>query len=185
MEIEDRFGSWRSEEVGDLIWSLGAMAAEYVFYGQNTTGVTGDVRNATSRAALMVGFRAMGPAAVDLSDRIADPQECREAEERVRERFSAIGHQIMNRSPGGLDSNPFAATLLDRDKRALIACLLGQGFVIAYQTVLQNREATERVAEDLIAAGELYGDDVTSLLDGVGLRKPEIDVLDEATWPAI
>jgi cell division protease FtsH len=185
MEIEDRFGSWRSEEVGDLIWSLGAMAAEYVFYGQNTTGVTGDVRNATSRAALMVGFRAMGPAAIDLSDRIADPQERIEAEERVRERFSAIGNQIMNRSPGGLDSNPFAATFADRDKRALIACLLGQGFVVAYQTVLQNREATERVAEELIASGELYGDDVTSLLDGVGLHKPEIDVLDEATWPAI
>ena len=43
MEIEDRFGHWRSEEVGDLIWGLGAMAAEYVFYGQNTTGVGGDV----------------------------------------------------------------------------------------------------------------------------------------------
>ena len=43
MEIEDRFGHWRSEEVGDLIWGLGAMAAEHVFYGQNTTGVTGDV----------------------------------------------------------------------------------------------------------------------------------------------
>ena len=51
--------------------------------------------------------------------------------------------------------------------------------------MLQNREGTERVAEELIRAGELYGDDVTSLLDGVGLRKPEIDVLDEATWPAI
>ena len=43
MEIEDRFGHWRSEQVGDLIWGLGAMAAEHVFYGQNTTGVGGDV----------------------------------------------------------------------------------------------------------------------------------------------
>ncbi|HEX5617239.1 MAG TPA: AAA family ATPase, partial [Solirubrobacteraceae bacterium] len=185
MEIEDRFGSWRSEEVGDLIWSLGAMAAEYVFYGQNTTGVTGDVRNATTRAALMVGFRAMGPAAIDLSDRIADPDEREAAEARVRARFQEIGFQIMNRSPGDLDSNMFAATLLDRDKRPLIATLLGQGFVVAYQTVLQNREGTERVAEALIAAGELYGDDVTGLLDLAALRKPDIDVLDEATWPAI
>ena len=46
MEIEDRFGHWRSEEVGDLIWGLGAMAAEHVFYGQNTTGVGGDVGSA-------------------------------------------------------------------------------------------------------------------------------------------
>ena len=51
-EIEDRFGHWRSEEVGDLIWGLGAMAAEHVFYGQNTTGVTGDVNSVTSRAAI-------------------------------------------------------------------------------------------------------------------------------------
>jgi ATP-dependent Zn protease len=185
MEIEDRFGHWRSEEVGDLIWGLGAMAAEYVFYGQNTTGVTGDVRSATSRAALMVGFRAMGPGAIDLSDRINDATERREAEERIRDRFEAIGYQIMNRAPGGLDSNQFAAALLDRAKRPLIAALLGQGFVIAYQTVVQNRQATERVADELIGKGELYGDDVTSLLDGVGLRKPNIDVLDEATWPAI
>ncbi|HET8758841.1 MAG TPA: AAA family ATPase [Solirubrobacteraceae bacterium] len=185
MEIEDRFGHWRSEEVGDLIWGLGAMAAEYVFYGQNRTGVTGDVRSVTSRAALMVGYRAMGPAAVSLADRIDDPDERREAEERVGERFEAIGYQIMNRSPGGLESDAFTATLTDRAKRPLIAALLGQAFVVAYQTIAQNREATERVAEELIAAGELYGDDVTGLLDLVALRKPDIDVLDEATWPVI
>jgi cell division protease FtsH len=185
MEIEDRFGHWRSEEVGDLIWGLGALAAEHVFYGQNTTGVTGDMRSATTRAALMVGFRAMGPASVDLSDRIEDAEERDAREERVRDRFMAIGRQVMNLSPGGLDTNPYRATLSDPDKRPLVAGLLGQGFVIAYQTILQNREATERVAEELIRAGELYGDDVTSLLDGVGLRKPDIDVLDEATWPVI
>jgi hypothetical protein len=48
-----------------------------------------------------------------------------------------------------------------------------------------NREGTERVAERLIAAGELYGDDVTGLLDSARLRRPEIDVTDEASWPAI
>ncbi len=186
MEIEDRFGHWRSEEVGDLIWGLGAMAAEHVFYGQNTTGVTGDVGSVTARAALMVGFRAMGPAAVDLGDRIEDPEERDEAEERIRERFVRIGYQIMNRSGGGLmDENPFAATLADREKRPLIAALLGQAFVVAYQTVTQNRDATDRVAQQLIVDKELYGDDVTSLLDGVGLRKPAIDVLEESTWPAI
>jgi hypothetical protein len=66
-----------------------------------------------------------------------------------------------------------------------VAGLLGQAFVVAYQTVIQNREGTERVADELIRAGELYGDDVMSLLDGVGLRKPTIHVLDEAAWPAI
>jgi hypothetical protein len=91
----------------------------------------------------------------------------------------------MNRAPGGLDSNQFTATLVDRAKRPLIAELIGQGFVAAYQTIVQNRQATERIADELVEKGELYGDDVTSLLDGVGLRKPVIDVLDEAIWPAI
>jgi SpoVK/Ycf46/Vps4 family AAA+-type ATPase len=186
MEIEDRFGHWRSEEVGDLIWGLGAMAAEHVFYGQNTTGVTGDVGSVTSRAALMVGFRAMGPAPVDLSDRIEDPEEREAAETRIRERFERIGYQIMNRSGGGvMDENPFAATLNDAEKRPLVAALLGQCFVVAYQTVLQNREGTDYVAGRLISAKELYGDDVTRLLDDARLSKPQIDLMDEAAWPAI
>ena len=61
MEVEDRFVSWRSEEVGSLIWTLGAMAAEHVFYGQTTTGVGGDIGMVTSAACRMVGFAAMGP----------------------------------------------------------------------------------------------------------------------------
>jgi cell division protease FtsH len=185
-DIEDRIGHWRSEEVGDIIWGLGAMAAEHVFYGQNTTGVTGDVGSVTARAALMVGLRAMGPAPIDLSDRIAHAEEREEAEEQIRARFERIGYQIMNRSGGGMmDTNPHAATLADAEKRPLVAALLGQAFVVAYQTVLQNREATDRVAQQLVVDKELYGDDVTSLLDGVGLRKPAIDVLEETTWPAI
>ena len=184
-EIEDRFGHWRSEEVGDLIWGLGAMAAEHVFYGQNTTGVTGDVNSVTSRAAMMVGFRAMGPTRVDLGDRIEHEDDRAEAEKKIDERFQRIGYQIMNRSPGGEELNPFGSTLSDANKRPLVAGLLGQAFVVAYNTVVQNKEATARVADELVEHGELYGDEVTSLLDGVGLRKPDIDVLDEATWPAI
>ena len=36
--------SWRHEEVGKLVWTLGAMAAEHVFYGENSDGVGGDVQ---------------------------------------------------------------------------------------------------------------------------------------------
>jgi cell division protease FtsH len=186
MSIEDRFGRWRSEQVGNLIWGLGAMAAEHVFYGQNTTGVGGDIGSATAQAAAMVGFHAMAPSRIDLADRNEDPIEREKAEERVTERFEKIGLQIMHRSGGGiLDADVFAAALSDPAKRKLIAGLLGQAFVVAWCTVRHNQAATERIAERLIAAEELYGDDVTSLLDQSGLERPEIDVLDEATWPAI
>ncbi|HET8952382.1 MAG TPA: AAA family ATPase [Solirubrobacteraceae bacterium] len=186
MEIEDRFGHWRSENVGDLIWTLGAMAAEHVFYDQNTTGVGGDLGSATSQAAVMVGFHGMAPAPVDLSDRIEDPEEREEAEKKAKERFEQLGYQIMHRSGGGmLDDNPFAAVLGDRDKRRLVGGLLGQAFVVAWNTIRLNREGTQHVAERLIAAGELYGDDVTNLLDSAVLRKPAIDVTDETLWPVI
>jgi hypothetical protein len=51
--------------------------------------------------------------------------------------------------------------------------------------VRENREATERIAQRLIDEGELYGDEVTDLLESAYLRRPEIDVRDEATWPVI
>src|SRR4051812_11963777 len=98
MEVEDRFGHWRSEQVGDLIWGLGAMAAEHVFYGQTTTGVGGDIGMVTRRAAQMVGRHGMGPAPIDLADRIADSELREEEEKRVMERFEKLGTQLMHRS---------------------------------------------------------------------------------------
>src|SRR5262249_16122071 len=66
LQKEERFYSWRSVELANLIWTLGAMAAERVFYGENSTGVGGDVRAATDRAAWMVGACGMGPPYVEL-----------------------------------------------------------------------------------------------------------------------
>jgi hypothetical protein len=73
----------------------------------------------------------------------------------------------------------------DGAKRKLAAQLLGQAFVVAWCTVRVNKESTDYIASRLIAAGELYGDDVTNLLDEARLVKPEIDVLDETSWPVI
>jgi cell division protease FtsH len=179
MEVEDRIGHWRSEQFGDLIWGLGAMAAEHVFYGQTTTGVGGDIGMVTWRAAQMVGRHGMGPAPIDLSDRIADKTEREEAEEKVLERFEKLGLQLMHRSDMDL------AATKDPAKRKLIAQLLGQCFVVAWCTIRANQDQTDQIATRLIAAGELYGDEVTDLLEECRLIKPEIDVLDETTWPVI
>lgn len=184
-EIEDRFGHWRSEEVADLIWGLGALGAEHVFYDQNTTGVGGDLGSVTMHAAHMVSLHGMAPAPIDLADRIADREEREKEEERVMERFEKIGYQLMHRSGAATDGVPYTASMSDPQKRKLVAGLIGQSFVIAWNTVRENREGTEYVAERLIDAGELYGDDVVELLDSARLRKPTIDVLDENVWPKI
>src|SRR5206468_6509510 len=98
IEKEARFSSWRHEEVGKLVWTLGAMAAEHVFYGENSTGVGGDVQSATARAAWMVGMCGMGPEPIDFNGHEWESDEAgREAAEMYMDRFEAIGAKIINR----------------------------------------------------------------------------------------
>jgi hypothetical protein len=37
----------------------------------------------------------------------------------------------------------------------------------------------------LVQRREFYGDDVILLLDDANLKRPEIDYLDESTWPVV
>src|SRR4051794_7228904 len=71
MQKEERVEgvAFRHEEIAELVMILGAMAAEHVFYGENSTGVGGDVGSATLRAAWMVGMCGMGPEPTDLNGR--------------------------------------------------------------------------------------------------------------------
>jgi ATP-dependent Zn protease len=187
IETQERFSSWRSEEFAKLVWTLGAMAAEHVFYGENSTGVGGDVMSATARAGWMVGYCAMGPNPIDLDGRFASAEDEDAEREKLLQRFEDIGVQIMRRAGGGgpFEQDPIAGTLSDRDKRKAVAALLGQAYVTAYATVAANRPQTERVAEELIQRKEIHGDEVVELLDSVRLVRPEIDPLDERTWPRV
>lgn len=58
---EDRFTHWRSEYEADLEVSLASLAGERMFYGDdNSSGVGGDLRNATQLATMMAGYWGMG-----------------------------------------------------------------------------------------------------------------------------
>ncbi|HEX8857193.1 MAG TPA: AAA family ATPase [Thermoleophilaceae bacterium] len=186
IEKEERFSSWRHEEIAKLIWTLGAMAAEHVFYGENSTGVGGDVQSATGRAAWMVGMCAMAPDRVDLSGRV--PLRDREKrEDEIMKRFERLGDRIMQRGGGAgpMMPDPIAGILGDPDKRRSVMGLLGQAYVAAYNVVLYNRAQVEAVAEVLMERREMHGDEVVDLLDEQILERPEIDVLDEASWPKL
>ena len=85
-----------------------------------------------------------------------------------------------------MQADPVASVLGDRDKRDAAAQLLGQAFVTAYAFIQHNREQGRvRVADVLIERREMHGDDVTELLDSVGLRAPELDLADEEQWPRL
>ena len=187
IQTEERFSSWRSEEFSKLVWTLGAMAAEHVFYGENSTGVGGDVMSATSRAAWMVGMCAMGPNHIDLNGRFSAAEDAAAEREKLLSRFEDLGVQIMNRAnmSGPYSQDPIAAVLGDRDKRKAVAALLGQAYVTAYVTIAANRDRVEKIAEVLIKHKEMHGDEVVELLNSVDLVRPEIDLLDERVWPPV
>ncbi len=183
MEKDERFSHFRSHVMGTLIMTLGAMAAEHVFYGENSQGVGGDVASATLTAAAMVGYWAMGPDPVHIGGSIEADDDL----EHVLKRLERIGVAIMNRASGGpmLAQNPVGSILGDRDKRVAAAQILGQAYVTAYGLISSNREQVERIADTLIERKEMHGDEVVDLLNQVGLVRPSIDLTDDRTWPKV
>jgi cell division protease FtsH len=180
---EERFGKFQSEEFANLVWTLGAMAAERVFYGENTDGVGGDVMSVTSKAAWMVGASAMGPLPFHVDPREGETEE--EARQRILARFEGLGLNIMNRTSGGgpMAASPIAGILSDPSKRKTATQLLGQAYVAAHNLVLANRAGVERIADAVLEKKELFGDELVHLLDAQKIRIPKVDLNDEANWP--
>jgi ATP-dependent Zn protease len=184
---EERFSEWQNEAMGNLVHILGAMAAERVFYKENTNGVGGDLQSATQDAAWMVGTSGMGPQYIELNGAKFDDETEEQTRARIMARLEKIGLTLMNRTRGSADfgGDPVAAVLQDPYKRAAAAQILGQAYVTAENFIAANREAVERIAQAVIDKGELYGDDLVGLLDRQHLTKPEVDWTKEETWPRI
>ena len=90
---------------------------------------------------------------------------------------------FFGRSSGDAKHNPIGSVLRDPDKKALAAQLIGQAYVAAYNLVRANRDQIEAIADVLVERKELYGDELVELLENANLRRPEIDYMDEASWP--
>jgi ATP-dependent Zn protease len=182
MEKDERFSHFRSRVLGGLIMTLGAMAAEHVFYGENSQGVGGDVYSATAMSALMVGVWGMGADPVHIHGSMEPDEET----EKVLKRLERIGSTIMNRANGSMFAeDAVGAILRNQDKRRAAAQLLGQAYVSAYALMVANRDALQRIAETLIERKEIYGDEVSELLNTVGLERADVDLMDDATWPRV
>jgi ATP-dependent Zn protease len=148
-EKEERFGSWRSDDFHYLIRILAAYAAEYVFYGENGRGVTGDLMMATSQAATMVGASGMTPYHADSED---------------ADRFEKIGRRLVSRAETSKDS-PLGGILSDRYKGRDAAIFLGHAFVTAWNFISINKEQVQAIADKLVEEKEIFGNDLTRLLD--------------------
>jgi hypothetical protein len=82
----------------------------------------------------------------------------------------------------GMD--PVSAVLSDPAKRRIVAQLVGQAYVAAYQLIKANQDGIRRIADALIAKKEIFGDELIALLDGAEIRVPEnVDLKDDCWWP--
>ncbi len=186
-ERDERFSSWRSELMGLLTQGLGAMAAERVFYGENSSGVGGDVQTVTATAGYMVGEWGMGPDPIEVPEGKFADETVEETRKRIAERYQRLGSEIMNRTGGGgpFHHDPISSVLGDPEKRRMAAQMLGQAYFRAYNLVAANRPAVERVASELVARREIHGDEVVRLLDSLDLEVPDSDPTDDAVWPKL
>jgi ATP-dependent Zn protease len=188
IEKEERFSHFRSELFADLVWGMGAIAAEQVFYGENSEGVAGDMQSATIRTALMVGVAAMGPERVDFGTQFTTRAAEDVAREKIMRRFAELGEVLMSRAAGMagmMGGDPVSAAMSDPVKRRNMATIMGQAYFTAYFFIGQNRAAVERIADTLVERKEMYGDEVVEMLEDANLKPAKLDYVQERSWPTL
>lgn len=162
VEAEESFLKFRSRLAGEIRWGLGSIAVERVFYGENTSGVSGDLMSATREAAFMVGLYGMGP------DRVNDEDSLRS---------EMIGYRLIAQSAGLQapqgEPNPVAAILQQKDKARDVAQILGSAYVDCWRLMTKNKDAIDRLARVLVEKKELVGREIDELLETVHLVGPE------------
>lgn len=161
IDQQEIFSHFRSYHAGDLRHTLGAIASERVFYGENSSGVSGDLQQATRLAAYMVGVWGMGPDNLD---------------PLLSRRAAQFGEYLISRAveSGGdvLGGGSVEGAVLRGPSRRTVAQILGAAYIDCWRLMNVNQEAIDEAVEALIAQGELVGDEVTALLDSVSLRMP-------------
>jgi cell division protease FtsH len=158
---EEEWLQFRSQLAADIRASLGSLACEHVFYGESTTGVVMDLIQATNTACEMVGIVGMA------GDKL-DPEMSNKAVH--------IGEQLISIATVTRGAHALATVegaVLNRPAgRHAVAHLLGSAYIDDWRLMYVNKEAIDLAAQALIAQVELVGDEISGLLDSVGLRAP-------------
>src|ERR1700694_3675532 len=161
LPTEEEWLEVRPQLAADRRHFLGSLACEHVFYGENTSGVFGDLSSATAIACRMVGTIGMGP------DNLSPAMSAKAVN---------FGEQLISVAeiPAGLHAQGTwqGAVLSNPRGRRVVAQLLGAAYIDDWRLMYVNKEAIDQAAEALIAQGELMGDEISGLLDSVGMRTP-------------
>ncbi len=159
---EEQYSTFRSQLAAQVRHALGALAAERVFYGENTTGVSEDLRMATQTACVMAGIVGMG----------AD-----ELDAKMSLKAANIGEQLISVreiTQGVHEQSTWEGAVLNNPRgRRVVAQILGSAYIDDWRLMYVNKEGIDLAVEALMSqGGELVGDEISGLLDSVGLREP-------------
>jgi ATP-dependent Zn protease len=160
VDEQEQFIKFRSQYAADVRWGLGAIAAERVFYGENSSGVSGDLASATRTACIMAGLVGMGGEQLPHDLALKAVQ---------------IGQHLISTAEAGSAfgvETPIATVLRNPLSRRTAAQILGAAYIDCWRLMYANREAIDQGAEALVAQGELVGAEISGLLDSLGLRFP-------------
>ena len=143
---EDQFVEWRSERDVDVMTFLASLAGERYFYdGDNSAGVAGDMRGATSIATIMEGYVAMGQGMASHSVTKFSLTQGR----------SSVGVE------DGVDRNFLETELGGRVERKLQE-LYGR----TWKLIEDNRAEILAVAHALESHKTVTGDDISAVIEG-------------------
>ncbi len=138
--------------MGLIRTSLASWVTEHFFFGQNMPGVSGDLRNATNIACLMIGKWGMPPFS---------------ATEKEREYYYNIGKKIMI-SPETNMFNPMATAAIESvlrspEEKRQVAILLGKAAVDDYRLIRKNKAIYLEVIPEFLAFDEFSGNRLSDL----------------------
>jgi len=143
---EERFTQWRTEFEADIMVSLASLAGERLFFdGDNSSGVRGDLENATSVAADMEGYWGMG-STIAFHDVIGR---------------SGRSDDMRRQAGRGSESDLLLRTLGQRIERKLEELLSS-----AEQILREYRTQVLAVAHALEAHKTVTGEDIEAIIDG-------------------
>jgi ATP-dependent Zn protease len=134
-DLEERFTSTQSEIEALIRISMGGLAAEEVFFGEITTGPSGDLQAATAAAAQMVGSLGMAGSLVSL-DAAGGP-------------------------PG---ANIVAKVLSNEETKSKLEGILESAKDDAVRLVTENRHIVEALRDALLDRDELIGDEILDVI---------------------
>jgi cell division protease FtsH len=160
--IEERHTELREDMRRDIVVSLGGLAAELIWFGDTTGGPVSDLRQATYRAAVMLGMLGMGE--------------------------NLISYGVLNESPYG-GGGPMTAILQDEKNREAIAKLLLEAKQEAVELLRRNEPAVRALAEKLLEKDEVQGEEIEELMKAKAVARatpafrPLLELVGE-TWHA-